>query len=682
MPKQKVAKSKKTSKRKTFNINMIDEVIADPYDFIKTHDIKIISKIIKYSADKYYNDISVLPDPIYDLLIDHIKDTDPTNVILKKVGALTMSKDKVKLPYYMGSMDKIRPTELSFLDKWKEQHMGPYVYSDKLDGVSGLLVFNDKKLNLYTRGDGLVGQDITKLINYIPSLKNINIGKLEDGLAVRGELIISKENFKKHADKMANARNMTSGIVNSKTIDVDNVKDVDFVTYDVINPWITSQVEQWKLLAEYGFMVVEYSNIDQIDFKNLSDVLTVRKEKSKYEIDGIIITNNVLPDERVIKGNPEYSFAFKSQELMARANIVVKSVEWNVSKDHYIKPIINLVPTRLGGVTISNTTGFNAKYIKDKIIGPGAIVEIIRSGDVIPYVTKVIKSSDSGEPQLPDNVEYIWNESGVDIIATEETSGHKIKELTNFFKRLDIKNVDEASVEKMINANINTIPKIINVTKEQLSEVDGFKEKMVDKIYDHIHERLETINMLDIMVASNTFGHGMGERKLKKVMESYPDVIQLYTDYDKNEIILKIKELDGFDIKTAEYFEEGLNKFIELFNTLSANMRKHLRISIIKFVEDQDKIKEQMDQEDNIFSGKIFVFSGFRNDEWEKIITSNGGKISNSVSSKTSVLVTTQKDLDEGKNSKIVKANELKVMVLTREEFEKQFINVYKVDLW
>jgi NAD-dependent DNA ligase len=174
----------------------------------------------------------------------------------------------------------------------------------------------------------------------------------------------------------------------------------------------------------------------------------------------------------------------------------------------------------------------------------------------------------------------------------------------------------------------------------------------------------------------------MGERKLKKVMESYPDVIQLYTDYDKDEIILKVKELDGFDIKTAEYFEEGLNKFIELFNTLSANMRKHLRISIIKFVEDQDKIKEQMDQEDNIFSGKIFVFSGFRNDEWEKIITSNGGKISNSVSSKTSVLVTTQKDLDEGKNSKIVKANELKVMVLTREEFEKQFINVYKVDLW
>jgi NAD-dependent DNA ligase len=177
--------------------------------------------------------------------------------------------------------------------------------------------------------------------------------------------------------------------------------------------------------------------------------------------------------------------------------------------------------------------------------------------------------------------------------------------------------------------------------------------------------------MLDLMHASNTFGHGIGERKLKKIMSVYPDIIKLYQDYDQDDIINKIKEIEGFDIKTAEYFTTGLDNFIDLFNNLTPDMRKKLRLSIIKFQEEQ----EEHDNAENKFIDKTIVFSGFRNKEWEKIIESHGGKIGSTISSKTSLLVTTLKDIEEGSNSKIIKANELKIPILTKEQFESQYMN-------
>ena len=120
---------------------LIKELNNDPIQFVTDKDIKILEKVIEYSADKYYNDQPVISDEIYDFLIDILKDLEPENIILKKVGAkIIKTKDKVKLPHYMGSMDKIKPTDESHLEKWKKQYKKPYVYSDKLDGISALFV--------------------------------------------------------------------------------------------------------------------------------------------------------------------------------------------------------------------------------------------------------------------------------------------------------------------------------------------------------------------------------------------------------------------------------------------------------------------------------------------------------------------------------------------------------------
>jgi len=648
------------------NINsLITNLNEDPILFILENNAPTIINILEYANEQYHNNQSIISDDIYDMLIDLIKDLDPTNKILKKIGAKINTKNKVKLPYTMFSMDKIKSTDQNIINKWKTKFDGPYVCSDKLDGVSGLLIKSNDKLCLYTRGDGYEGSDISHLIRYIKSINKLDIDNLPNNIAIRGELIISKNNFKKYSNQMANARNMVSGIINSKKLNLKTIADVDFVAYELINPWIPSLDEQFIKLNSYGLKVVDYKLDINIELENLSLILIDRKTLSEYEIDGIIISNNKLPN-RTIDSNPTYAFAYKDTTIAESAEAEVIEVEWNISKDGYIKPKLRIVPTKLSGVVISNITAYNAKYIIDNKIGVGAIIRLIRSGDVIPKIISIIKPS-TVKNLLPD-IKYKWTVSGVDIVIDDDyTIDQKIKELTFFIKKLNILSIDEAIIGKLINANIDTIEKIISITITDLTNISGFKEKMINKIYTNINTRMKNLTMLDLMIASNTFGHGLGEKKLTKIIHIYPDIIKLYVENEEQTIINMITEIDGFDVKTAEYFTTGLDKFIELFNKLTPNMRKQLRQSIIIYIAELTNT-----QTDDRFYNKIFVFSGFRNKEWEKIIESNGGKVNSTISTKTNILITT--DIDNT-SSKIIKAKSLNILILTKDHFENQFIN-------
>jgi DNA ligase (NAD+) len=638
-------------------LNKIEELKSDPITFILNNNSDTILEIIKYANKEYHNNISIITDEIYDLLIDIIKDLEPEHHIFKMIGSTVINK-KVKLPYFMGSMDKIKSGDINLLNKWINNNRKSYVYSDKLDGVSALLINKDNKLNLYTRGDGIIGSDISNLIKYIPNLQKII---LSENMCVRGELIISIENFKKYQDNMANARNMVSGIVNSKKINIDIIKDLEFVVYELVNPWIINQLEQWKILEEHNFKVVYYNKINNLTIESLSKHLIERKNKSEYEIDGIIISSNTLPNNRYTYDNPTYAFAYKDNKLLETADVEVLNVEWSISKDGYLKPKLNCKPTKLGGVIISNITAFNAKYIKDNILGPGAIVKIIRSGDVIPHIIEIIKIADLGIPQFPD-IDYEWTDSHVDIVVKHNTYEQKIKELTFFFKKLDIKNIDEKIVEKLINANINTIKKIIEIKLTDLNNIEGFKDRMINKVYTNIIEKIKKISLLDLAIASNYFGHGIGKKKIEKIMNIYPNIIELYNKYDYDNIINKIIDIEGFDIKTATQFVNNLSKFVKLYESLTDNIKKQL-INNIKIIKKNNMLFENM----------IIVFTGFRDNELEDFIISNGGHINSSISSKTTLVISTEEAINKNTNSKILKAKELNILIISKEKFIKKY---------
>lgn len=635
----------------------LKDLLKDYQKFIDTQPLNILIEVAKYAAEQYYNGEGVISDKLYDDLFDEIKKRDPKNDFLKKVGFEITGKNKVELPYYMGSMDKIKISESDRLSKWQKKfNKHDYVVMDKLDGISGLFVLKNGTKKLYTRGNGTIGQDITHLINTIPSFKF----SVSTDIVLRGELIISKKKWEKYTSQFSNARNMVSGLVNSKKINTDIMKDIDFVTYEIMEPRMR-QSEQLKFLQKNKMTHVYYETLDKsdLDFEMLDEILLDRREVSEYEIDGIIIMDDSLHDYNG-EGNPDFAFAFKDASEKQTADVIVKDVEWNVSKDGYLKPKLVLEPTKLSGVIISNATAFNAKYIVDNKIGPSSVVKIIRSGDVIPHVLEVIKTA---KVKMP-SVEYKWNETNVDLIATGSKSDEQIiKELTFFAEKMDIMNLSEGIITNFVENDIDDIFKIINVSKNTLAELPSFKDKMVNKIHENIQTAMEKASLIQFMNATNIFGHNFGHKRLEKIFVKYGNnFIKFMKDHTKDEIYNEVIKIDGFDDITASQFSNLIHDFIKVFEKIPNSYQK----IIIK--NSETKVVSEK------FKGKKFVFSGFRNKEWEDYITENGGELVSSVSKNTSYLVTTKKDYDEGSTSKVIKAKEVGVTIVIKEEFEKKFM--------
>jgi DNA ligase (NAD+) len=625
----------------------IKKLIENP-ELARKMPIGTLAKVIKYASDKYYNTKkSVISDELFDFIKDVLKERSPKNKVLTQIGAPIKDKEKVKLPFHMGSLDKIKPNQ--GLDKWIIKFKGPYTVSDKLDGISGLLVKNKDDIKLYTRGNGTNGTDISYLI---PHIKSINIENIIDDCAIRGELVISKIKFKKYENEMANARNMVAGIVNAKTFDPNIVNDIDFVGYELIIKDKHSQ--QLSQIKKYKLNVVNNKLLHKIDDEILSNYLEDRKKNSIYDIDGIVVFDDNIHIKNK-SGNPNYGFAFKSISSLETAEIEVLNIEWNLSKDGLIKPIVKVNPTKISGIVISNITGHNAKNIVDNKISKGAIVKVVRSGDVIPYITNIIKPAKT--IQYPD-IPFKWNQTKVDLIYDESQKNENaeeqllIKNLNNFFRKIGTKWMDENTIIKFVNARYTTIKEIINATTDDLLELEGFKDKMADKIYNSIQESLKDVELVDLMTASNIFGGGLGEKKLGAILKVYPNIIKLKMSHDK--LVEIIKEIDGFDDKTAIKFADGMQEFKEFLKELNIPYKN-------KF--DNQKVG-------NKFKDMNIVFTGFRNKEWEEMIENEGGKIVNSVSKNTKLIVCIDKNET---STKLDKAKQLEIMILSKEEFSKKY---------
>jgi DNA ligase (NAD+) len=618
----------------------------DIFEEIEKLSIDDLEKVLIYASDKYYNEEPVMSDIIFDMLRDFLQLKSPKSKVLKKIGA-PVKKDKVKLPYYLGSMDKIKPPS-NKLYSWTEKYSAPYVLSDKLDGVSALLVYKNNNINLYTRGTATHGQDITSLLKYIdvPSYDKIN-----KNIAFRGELIINKKRFEKNwAITMKNARNAVAGLVNSKTINPKLAKDTSLVLYQVIDP-VYNMTEQLDIIKEYGFKVVHHKIMKELNYDKLSKYLLKRRTKSKYVIDGIIVTNNdIHPINK--DGNPEYAFAFKDVLEDQKAISKVIDIEWNNTKDGYIVPTIIIDPVDVGGVTIKRVTGNNAKYIVDNKIGIGAEVEVIRSNDVIPKIEKVIKIA---KVKLPEDSE--WNESGVHLlIKDKETDDVKIKNIYYFFSTIGAMGLGEKIIEKLFNAGHTSILQILKLKMKDIVGIEGFKEKSAQNVIDSIAKYTTNIPLAILMKASNKLGRGMGEERAKSVLEKYPNIMNDYKKYSETEFINMLRLIDGWEEKTSTIFAQNFKHFIDFYNEIK------------NFISIDMSIKEKKEGK---FNNTKIVMSGFRDKELGDLIEDNGGELSSGVSKNTSILIIKDKSVMD--TTKVKKAIELGVSIYTIDDFIKKY---------
>ncbi len=622
---------------------MFNRIIADPINVLKTLSNKQIVEVLEKADEAFFNtSITLLSDDIYDMVKDFLRKKDPKNAYLKKVGA-QVEFNKEKLPYYLGSLDKIRDNESEIM-KWKKKYPGEYVISEKLDGISCLLDIDKGVKQMYTRGDGFEGQNITHVLPYI------NMPKLHhEKIAIRGELIISKKNWATISDVGSNARNVVAGAIHSKTMNKAILSKIDFIPYDVMYP----RAKLSDALDALNNTVKHIILQDQhLTFDRLSTILQEWRTVSEYDIDGIVVHHNEV--HSIVAGqNPKYAFAFKTIMTHQQVEVIVTDVEWNVSKHRYLKPIVKFNEIQLGGVKIKQATGFNGAFIEKNKIGPGSRVIIVRSGDVIPHIISVLSESANGRPKMPDDA-YVWNDTHVDIILEghKKNKGQDIQVFTHFMKTFDISGVKEGVLTKMYDAGYSSLDKIIHISLDDLLKIGGFKEKAAGNVYEAL-QNLKNVSCDKLMVASNAFGRGFGDKKLQLIIAEYP-----YIAVDKNKALQlrveDIKKIKGIADISAKQFVEGLPKFYEFYESLGIKcLSKNGNDGVNKKLKD-------------IFQGKKLVFTGFRNKEYENIIQVNGGIIMSSISSNTDYLIVK----GDTESKKVLKAVELGVKIMTKEELE------------
>ena len=605
---------------------------------------KEIESMVIVANDAYYNSKNpLLTDNEYDIVREYAEKKYPDNETIKQVGA-PITKNKVTLPYNMPSMDKIKP-DTNALANWMNKYKGPYVLSCKLDGVSGLYTTEGSEPKLYTRGDGKVGQDVSHLLRV---LKLPLRSEGEQGYAIRGEFIIPKKIFEeKYKSQFANPRNLVSGIVNSKTLD-DKTNDLHFVTYEVINPPMKVG-EQMDTLAELGHEVVKNERKNTLSNDELSKTLLDWRANYEYEVDGVIVADDNIHHRK--DGNPEYAFAFKMviSDQMAEAKVV--DVLWEASKSGYLKPRVQIEPIKLGGVTIQYATGFNGDFIEKNKIGIGAVIQLIRSGDVIPHIKSVTTPAESAKmPDMP----YTWTKNHVDIVI-ENVEGDvtvRRKNITEFFTKLEVDGLSGKTVEKIMDAGFDTIPKILKMNKADFAKVKGFKETLINKISDGIRVQVEKASLLDIMAASNMFGRGIGERKIRPILEAEPTIL---TDPgSQEEKYHKLIQIKGIGQENAKSFTENIDKFMTFLK--DCGLENKLTEKAMTAEEPKN-----VDKSHPLYEKRV-VMSGVRDATVKEKLESVGGILEDSIGSKTFVLVVKSKGDKETSKTKYAKEHNIEIM--------------------
>ena len=615
-----------------FNL-FISQGISSLEDYNKT----TLCGMISYCEDLYHNGTpSPLGDTLYDMLREYFQAKYPNEEV--EIGA-KVKRDKVTLPYPMASMDKIKLDTVA-LNKWESQFKGPYDLSCKLDGVSALFYNEGATPKLYTRGNGVVGQDISHLIPFLRL-------PVEQKCTLRGELILSKQLFdEKYKIEAANPRNLVSGWVNRKTASAKLWSDMSFVVYEMVYPEM-NPLQQKQVLKDMNVECVQCYKTGGIDHTVLSKLLLSLRENHPYEIDGIIVRQDLYV--KPTTNNPKNAFAFKMVLADQMVESKVLGVEWNASKNGYLKPTIKVESISIGGVTIQRATGFNGKFIQDHGIGPGAVVLLIRSGDVIPHVKNVIVRV---TPQMPD-VNYEWNSTGVDIVLKQADSDKTVitKRLLAFFQGMEVEGIGPGTITRFVGQGYDTIENILGMTIEQIKQLDGFQDKSATKVYNSIHQQIKTVSLAKLLGKTTIFGRGFGEKRIQTILDHYPTIFA-EENVTTSSLQEKIATIPGFSTKTASAFVTNIYRVQPFLDSVHRSYSE----TVVPVVQ----------QKQHKLSGKKVVFSGIRDKHLINEMAKYGILVGEQVTKQIALLIVKDKtDI----TSKVEKATTFNIPIITIDEF-------------
>lgn len=621
--------------------------------------------------DDYYNELLSIEEKYPELK----REDSPTN----RVGGAVLDKfEKVTHDHPMLSFDDIfNEEEIILFDERikKVVSTAHYTLEPKMDGLSGSLIYkNGVLVRGATRGDGVTGEDIT---TNIKTIKSVPLRLTEDiDIEVRGEIYMSKKSFleanrekiKNGEKEFANPRNAAAGSIRQLDSKVAAKRNLDFMAYFIPNPedyGIKTQKESLEFLRKLGF-VTNYKlngyakNVK--DITNYIDSLSEKRDNLPFEIDGVVLKVDNLEDEKRLGFTsrvPRWGIAYKfpAKEVLT----TLKEIKFTVGRTGKITPNAIFSPVHVSGSLVSKATLHNSDYCIDKDVRVGDTISIRKAGDVIPEVVEV-KLDRRKEDSVP--FKMIENCPMCDSVLVRKDANHycknehcpsrKIESLIHFSSRdaMYIEGFGESIVEDFYNLgylkNIDDFY-TLDKYKDELMLLEGFGEKSISKLLESASNSKK--NSLERLL----FGLGIRYvgKKTAKILSKYYKTMDnlIKADFDELKSINDIGDVIAKSI--VDYFNDEKNiNLINRLKDLNLNMRY---------------LGEEVNTSNENINGKTFVITGTLSrprDEIKEEIEGLGGNVTGSVTKKTDYVIAGEKA-----GSKLTKANELGIRVLTEEEY-------------
>ena len=621
--------------------------------------------------DDYYRQLLTLEEKYPELK----KETSPT----LRVGGKVLEKfEKVNHETPMLSFDDIFNEDeiVSFDERIRKTCPNAiYTLEPKMDGLSGSLLYEKGILKrAATRGDGLIGENITDNVKTIKSVP-LKLNK-EIDIEVRGEIYMSKKSFedcnKKRKENnenlFANPRNAAAGSVRQLDSKVAAKRNLDFMAYFLPNPskyGIKTQSEALDFLKELGFKTNYKLNGIA---KNVNDIisyiddLSVKRDSLPFEIDGVVLKVNNLDDEEKLgftQRVPRWGIAYKfpAKEVLTK----LKEIKFTVGRTGKITPNAIFSPVHVAGSIVSKATLHNEDYCLDKDVRVGDIISIRKAGDVIPEVVEVKKERRVGSEVPFKMIEncpmcgMILEKKDANYFCTNKLCpARKIEALIHFVSRdtMNIEGLGERIIEDFYNMKfINSISDIYKLYehKEDLIELEGFGEKSVNNLLSSIEHSKE--NSLEKVLFALGIRH-VGKKTAKILAKKYKNIDNL--------INASLDELTNIN-DIGEIIAKSIRKYLD--NEDNIKLINELKEVGLNFSYNEGETNDKLD-------GMTFVLTGtlekYKREELTKLLEDKGAKVTSSVTKKTTGIIVGDKP-----GSKYDKALKLGITIYKEEDIEE-----------
>jgi len=616
--------------------------------------IEELVQLIQYHSNLYYNKAKpIITDFEFDMLVDELKSLGGS---VDFVGAPTYGK-KVTHSQRMGSLDK--DTEVENIIAWAKKYSkdGKVGLTPKIDGLAVTLHYDlGKLISAATRGDGIVGQDVTDNVKMIKSIPKTISSQI--GVEVRGEILMRRSVFKKFLeegiDDLSNPRNAASGSLMAKDPAITGSRNLSFLCYDIIVRGSKFETELQKmnniksLLPE--FETVSFEVIDIDDFHQASKMWELVRPTLDYDIDGLVLALNSIAEQEEAGWStkcPRGKIAYKFPPEQKKAKI--KSIDWQIGRTGRLTPVTYIEPVSLGGSTIGKMTLHNVKIFKALDVTVGDTVLIEKAGDIIPQVVRVLERPvDRKITELPEfcpscGCATAMDSNDVSLWCMNNNCPARFAEnVINFITALDLIGIGEAIVTGLCEKGyIKTYADLYTVTVDQIKEITG-GDKSSEKVYEIIHSKEE----IPLEMFLDSLGIiGLGTSTSKVIAKKYKSL-----DAVRKVKMTELTSIDGIAGLTASKIVNGLHDMSDAIDSLLEH------VVVLDVVETSGSLK-----------GKSFCLTGSMSKprkEIEKAIEAKGGEIA-SVKSGLTYLVQADPDSVSDKSKK---ANKLGVSIISEDK--------------